>query len=300
VDWSNERYVRIYTRDTETVLLQSWQARHIFREMCRKCDRAGVIECRTGVRGLAVILNMASDADVVATHLPELLADGSVREIAAGYFLPNFVDAQEAPQSDKLRAKESRERRRDLHKAASIVEKRNLDTKAEAEPPTVTKRTTESHNEASRHETNEIVTRGHTASHGVTPSVPSRAVLRRATPSRAVPAGAETAPASLPGRTQLLNALQPSQRKAMADTLNVYAQGYQLPTGIGIPTAAQIDQACLECLASIPVHDIRPNRVRNFLVAVMRPNERSTETRTAGSVANNVLDRLKAMSEGKP
>jgi hypothetical protein len=102
-----------------------------------------------------------------------------------------------------------------------------------------------------------------------------------------------------PGRQQLLDALQPSQRKAMADTLAVYAQGYQLPAGIGIPTPAQIDQACLECLASIPAHDIRPNRVRNFLVGVMRPNERSPETRSAGSVANNVLDRLKAMSEGK-
>jgi hypothetical protein len=190
VDWSNERYVRIYTRDTETVLLQSWQARHIFREMCRKCDRAGVIECRTGVRGLAVILNMASDAEVVARHLPELLADGSVREIAIGYFLPNFVDAQEAPQSDKHRAKESRERRRDLHKAATIVEKLTGEPEERTEPHHVTERTKESRNERSRHETNENVTARHSVSHGVTPSVLRRTVpdqTRPAVPSRTDP-----------------------------------------------------------------------------------------------------------------
>jgi hypothetical protein len=305
VDWSNERYVRLYTRDTETVLLQSWQARAVFREMLRKCDRAGVIECRTGERGLAVILNMP--VDVVRENLPTLIEDGSVAEHEHGYYLPNFIEAQEAPASDKQRAKESRHTRRD--RAKHGVTKPD----ANAAP-----------RDSSATERDESVTRGHGASHRVTPAVlavpakPSQAepaegrnaqanAAHRAVPSRAggkeTSAAAAAAPSTSntgrPGRDQLLDALQPSQRKAMADTLAVYAQGYQLPAGIGIPTPAQIDQACLECLASIPAHDIRPNRVRNFLIGVMRPNERSTETRTAGAVAGNVLDRLKAMSEGK-
>jgi hypothetical protein len=152
MDWTNERYVRLYTRDTETVLLQPWQARHIFREMCRKCDRAGVIECRTGPRGLAVILQMASDVETVATYLPHLLEDGSVVQIQDGYFLPNFMDANEAPQSDKQRAKESRHNRRDRAKAHNIVTKRDDESQNVTQP---------SHD----------VTRGHTAS--LQPSQPS-------------------------------------------------------------------------------------------------------------------------------
>lgn len=137
MDWSNERYVRLYTRDTETVLLQSWQARALFREMLRKCDRAGVIECRTGLRGLSLVVGMP--LDVVTAHLPELLADESVRECAEGYVLPNFLAAQDTPQSDAQRARESRQRRRDL--AQRGVTKRDTGSvPAGADPATVTER----------------------------------------------------------------------------------------------------------------------------------------------------------------
>jgi hypothetical protein len=175
VDWTNERYVRLYTRDTETVLLQPWQARHIFREMCRKCDRAGVIECRTGPRGLAVIMQMASDVETVATYMPHLLEDGSVVQIQDGYFLPNFMDANEAPQSDKQRAKESRNNRRDR---AHAQEKLGISSR----------------NETQRHETNENVTPRHNASLQPSPSSPSKpAVLRSAaatTPQELISFGA--------------------------------------------------------------------------------------------------------------
>lgn len=161
MDWTNERYVRLYTRDTETVLLQPWQSRHIFREMCRKCDRAGVIECKTGPRGLAVILQMASDVETVAKYLPHLVDDGSVVEIQGGYFLPNFMEANEAPQSDKQRAKESRNNRRDRAHAQKIL--------------------AASQNERLSHETNENVTSGHTASLQPSLTEPSKpAALRSA------------------------------------------------------------------------------------------------------------------------
>lgn len=173
MDWSNERYVRLYTRDTETVLLQSWQARAVFREMLRKCDRAGVIECRTGPRGLAVVLNMPPE--VVVEQLPTLLADGSVATCEGGYVLPNFIEAQEAPQSDKQRAKESRERRRDRARSPAHVTKRDSvdnrhsashgaakrDTPVTDRDETITERTKTSH----------AVTPRHTAS--LQPSVPS-------------------------------------------------------------------------------------------------------------------------------
>lgn len=123
MDWSNERYVRLYTRDTETVLLQSWQARAVFRELLRKCDRAGVVACRRGIPVLAKILDMP--VEVLEAHLPTLLDDGSVALCEEGYVLPNFIEAQEAPASDRQRAKEARERRRDRAHSPRPVTKRD-------------------------------------------------------------------------------------------------------------------------------------------------------------------------------
>lgn len=73
------------------------------------------------------------------------------------------------------------------------------------------------------------------------------------------------------GRELLLEQLQPSQREAMALTLNVLAQGYDLGPGYGIPTTAQVDQACREVASSVPAHQIGAKVVRGFLRNVMQP-----------------------------
>lgn len=204
MDWSNERYVRLYTRDTETVLLQSWQARAVFREMLRKCDRAGVVECRTGPRGLSVILNMP--ADVVEAHLPELLADGSVATCDVGYVLPNFIEAQEAKQSDRQRARESREKRRDRARAPGPVTKRDDVENGHTASQPRTNRDTVSRDVTDGHKTNENVTRGHTVSHGVTPAVLSRAKPTQPEPATTHAAGDPGAdrPAPEPDRSTLV------------------------------------------------------------------------------------------------
>jgi uncharacterized phage protein (TIGR02220 family) len=152
MDWSNERYVRVYTRDSEDLLVMSWEARALLWELHRKCDRAGVIETRMGARGLSAVTRIP--ADVVARALPELLdGDGAPLVVhPKGYLLRNFIEAQETPQSDAHRARESRARRRDEYLDSTIVTNRDA-----------------------------IVTSGHAPSHGVTsshtasllPSVPS-------------------------------------------------------------------------------------------------------------------------------
>lgn len=146
MDWSNERYVRLYTRDTVDWLALSWQARALFAMLLRKVDRAGVIDLgRHGVKGLAVAVGMPTD--VVGPALAELLEDGCIEQHGTRLVMPNFLDAQEAAQSDAQRARESRANRRD----------RSRVTKPDAG---VTDR-------------DETVTPSHGASHAVTPSVPS-------------------------------------------------------------------------------------------------------------------------------
>jgi hypothetical protein len=60
--------------------------------------------------GLAALIRYP--LEVVESAIPELVADGRIREIDTGYVAPNFLEAQEAPHSDKHRAREYRARRR--------------------------------------------------------------------------------------------------------------------------------------------------------------------------------------------
>jgi hypothetical protein len=113
MDWSNERYVRLYTRDTTNWTVLSWQARSLWCLLMRKLDRAGVLEMgRHGPRGLAVVVGMP--LDVVQPALQELLEDGCIVLCGTALVAPNFMDAQDAPQSDAQRKRESRARYRDL------------------------------------------------------------------------------------------------------------------------------------------------------------------------------------------
>lgn len=161
MDWSNEDYVRLYRRVTDDDLLLSWEARAVWHEMLKKFDRSGLLETRRGMRGLAALLHVPRD--VVERVIPELLEDGRIQETPTGYFAKNFLEAQEAPKSDRLRARESRIRRRDA--AAGTV--------STTSPVTIC-------DESSRG-----VTPGHALSHDVTLTCPSLAKPSQAKPSNA-------------------------------------------------------------------------------------------------------------------
>jgi len=120
MDWSNEDYVKVYVRETDDDLVLSWQARALWAAMMIKFDRAVLLPTRRGARGLAAIVRMPPE--VVEAALPELLEDGRVSEVTGGYFAPNFLAAQEATKSDKLRQRESRERRAALARSSIMLQ----------------------------------------------------------------------------------------------------------------------------------------------------------------------------------
>ncbi len=114
--FEDERYVRIYTRDTITWLALTWQARALLMFILRKADRAGVIELgRGGERGLAALVGMP--LEVVNKALPELVSDGCVEQVGTNIVIPKFIEAQEATKSPAQRQHESRVNRRDLMRA---------------------------------------------------------------------------------------------------------------------------------------------------------------------------------------
>jgi len=131
VRFEDERYVRVYTRDTTTTLLLSWEARALLWEILRKVDRAGLLDLgEEGVEALAA--NVRIPLDVVGRCLPELLRR-SVLELRSNILVvPRFVEAQEAAASDPARARASRERARDLARAKAAGVTLRDDTPAEA------------------------------------------------------------------------------------------------------------------------------------------------------------------------
>lgn len=123
--WEDERYVRVYTRDTTEWISLSWEARAVFYELLRKVDRCGFIAVgKTGLRGLAALLRMPPE--VVQRGIEGgdgLLVDGCVVAIKEGLCLPNFIEAQESKQSDRQRKAEQRSRDRDLRLASGDADK---------------------------------------------------------------------------------------------------------------------------------------------------------------------------------
>lgn len=145
LDYANERYVLLYTRDTATWKLLDWEARAVLMFLLRKVDRAGVLDVGDdGLEGLAAVIEVP--IEVVARAMPKLTARQTVVDDGASYALPNFLDAQETARSDKQRQRDSREKRR-----AGVLSRSVTD----------------------RHTRSQPVTCGHAESQPVTPILPS-------------------------------------------------------------------------------------------------------------------------------
>lgn len=172
--WEDERYVRIYTRDTPTWLMLPWQARATLPLILRKCDRAGVIELGTeGLEGLAVTIGLPFN--LVSEGVTALAKKGSIKLTETAVVVPNFIEAQETPQSDAQRKRVERAKRRDFVGMSRDV------TSGHAASHAVTP----------SHEQSQPVTRSHTESQPVTPS---RAVPDCAEPCLTEPLSAAKKP----------------------------------------------------------------------------------------------------------
>lgn len=170
--WSDERYVRVYTRDTVDWQSLSFDAQALLVLLLRKVDRAGLLPLgKHGKRGVAIAIGHPREWPRLEPALEELLADGCIRMLEDGrLFVPNYIDAQEAKSSDKARQQKVRELAQALA-AAQIVTQRDL----------------ASHDVTESHASSQAVTADNAASHGVTPS---RAVPCLAVPSLALPTSA--------------------------------------------------------------------------------------------------------------
>lgn len=121
MDWANERYVRVYVRDTVGTKRLSWEARCLFWELLRKVDRAGVLDL-SGLEpadGLSVALDVPED--VASRCLAEWSRDGRATVEDGRIVVRSMIPAQETAQSDRARARESRERRAACAESQSVT-----------------------------------------------------------------------------------------------------------------------------------------------------------------------------------
>jgi hypothetical protein len=93
VDWANERYVRVYTRDTRTTKLIGWEGRAVLWELLRKVDRAGVMEGVLTPEDLALMIDIP--VEVVRRAMERMVSVGAVELTSFGLVIPNFIQAQE-------------------------------------------------------------------------------------------------------------------------------------------------------------------------------------------------------------
>ena len=72
MDWANERYVRLYVRETPDQALWCWQALAIWPWLVVRAERSGELSTRKGAAGLAALLRIP--LEVVEPGIADLLA----------------------------------------------------------------------------------------------------------------------------------------------------------------------------------------------------------------------------------
>ena len=110
MDWPNEHYVRLYTRDTMTWIRLGWEGQCVVALLLRKLDRAGVLDIDDH-SPLDVVCAVTGLPDhVVEVGLQRALDRDVFRVDGGKLVMPHYLDAQEARASDAARARRRRER----------------------------------------------------------------------------------------------------------------------------------------------------------------------------------------------
>ncbi len=116
MDYSDESYVRLYTRDTVQWRMLPWQAKALWPLLLRRFDKAGLLDLAgEGIDGLAVLVELPGE--VVSPGLAALLDRGWLQLVDGHLFDPSFLERETATKSDAQRQRDSRATRQAAAKA---------------------------------------------------------------------------------------------------------------------------------------------------------------------------------------
>lgn len=114
MNWSDERYVKLYTRQTATWRLWPWQSRALLPLLLQVADGAGLIDvgAKDPLAALAVLVMVPRE--VVEVGVEGLLADGTLERLPGrGYLIPKYIEAQEATKTERAKKADQRAGQRD-------------------------------------------------------------------------------------------------------------------------------------------------------------------------------------------
>ena len=110
MNWSDEHYVKLYTRDSLTWRSWHWEARTVFLHLVRKVDNSGFIE--TGRMSIvdALVLQLELPKHVVEPGMTALIGSGTCEAVDGAVLLVKFNEAQEARKTDAQKKRDERSR----------------------------------------------------------------------------------------------------------------------------------------------------------------------------------------------
>lgn len=122
MDWTDEKYVKLFTRDTVTWRSWPWQGRAVLPLLLRAVDNAGILQvgAREPVRSVALMIDVPED--VVKPGLDALLSDGTAEIVNGVLILPKFNEAQESRKTNAQAKREQREKAKAMARTVQAPE----------------------------------------------------------------------------------------------------------------------------------------------------------------------------------
>lgn len=112
MDFANEYYVRIYTRDTTTWKRLRFNGQTVLMHVLRKMDQAGVLDVEDMEPWEAAVLHCHIPEDIARAGMDRCLELEVLVHSESYLVAPRYREANEASKSDRQRQLESRSRRR--------------------------------------------------------------------------------------------------------------------------------------------------------------------------------------------
>lgn len=129
MNYGDERWVKLYTRDTASWLLMGWEAQAVLMQLMRRVDRAGVLNTAGDPVGFISLL-CRMPKEIVQIGYQKLVEMDTVSESENAIVLVNFLEAQENKTSDAEKQRRRRERRESAVKVLKTQESVSPDVTA--------------------------------------------------------------------------------------------------------------------------------------------------------------------------
>jgi hypothetical protein len=121
MNWCDEHYVKLYTRDSLTWRAWPWQSKALWVLILRKLDGAGVLEVgQNPIDGVA--LQVECPRDFVAVGLRAIIESGTLSHAPGALICDAFLEAQEARKTPQQAKKDQRITAKAQRRIAQISE----------------------------------------------------------------------------------------------------------------------------------------------------------------------------------